>query len=43
MKRSKIPAAKSKREFSRTASMTHRKNLLKAGPTRLPMRGGIRL
>lgn len=39
MKRNKIPSKKSKRDFSRNASTTHKKNI----PTGNPMRGGIRL
>ncbi|WNK12944.1 MAG: hypothetical protein [Microvirus sp.] len=39
MKRHKMSRSHSKRNFSHHASMTHKKNL----PTRLPMRGGIRL
>lgn len=38
MKRQKVEAKKSKAEFSRTASRTHKKNVADA-----PMRGGIRL
>lgn len=37
-KRQKVDSKKSKAEFSRTASVTHRKNVADA-----PMRGGIRL
>lgn len=40
-KRFKIPARKSKRDFSRKAAKTHKKNL--PAPRRQPMRGGIRL
>jgi hypothetical protein len=39
MKRHKIPNAKSKRMFSKSGGMTHKKNM----PSRIPMRGGIRL
>lgn len=39
MKRHKMSSHKSKRLFSRTGGMTHRKNM----PSRVPMRGGIRL
>lgn len=39
MKRHKMSSGKSKRLFSRTASKTHKRNM----PTRIPMRGGIRL
>lgn len=39
MKRHSIGSGKSKRTFSKGASMTHKKNM----PRRLPMRGGIRL
>lgn len=38
-KRYKMKKGKSKRQFSRTADQTHRFNM----PTRMPMRGGIRL
>lgn len=39
MKRHKMSRGSSKRSFSKGASYTHKKNM----PTRLPMRGGIRL
>lgn len=39
MKRHKIGKGRSKRMFSKSASMTHKKNV----PSRIPMRGGIRL
>lgn len=39
MRRHKMSKGKSKRNFSKTASYTHKKNM----PTRIPMRGGIRL
>ena len=39
MKRHKISKGKSKRMFSKSGSMTHKKNV----PSRIPMRGGIRL
>lgn len=39
MKRHKMSRAGSKRSFSKSASMTHKKNM----PMRIPMRGGIRL
>lgn len=39
MKRHKISSRKSKRMFSKTGGMTHKKNM----PSRIPMRGGIRL
>lgn len=39
MKRRRISSGKSKRMFSKSGSMTHKKNL----PQRIPMRGGIRL
>jgi hypothetical protein len=39
MKRSSMNKSSSKRWFSKTAYLTHKKNLPKA----LPMRGGIRL
>lgn len=38
-KRHKMSMRGSKRHFSRHAAYTHKKNV----PTRLPMRGGIRL
>lgn len=38
-RRHKMSRGRSKRQFSRTASRTHKKNV----PGRLPMRGGIRL
>lgn len=38
-KRSKISPSKSKSSFKSSASMTHKKNM----PSRIPMRGGIRL
>lgn len=41
MKRSRIPRGKSKREFSRSASMTNGRNM--QAPRKMPMRGGIRL
>ncbi|AXH75802.1 MAG: hypothetical protein [Microviridae sp.] len=39
MKRHKMSSSHSKRSFSKGASYTHKKNM----PSRLPMRGGIRL
>jgi hypothetical protein len=39
MKRHKISSGKSKRMFSKSGGMTHKKNM----PQRIPMRGGIRL
>lgn len=39
MKRHKMSRAGSRRHFSHHAKLTHKKNV----PTRLPMRGGIRL
>lgn len=39
MARHKISSGKSKRSFSKGASLTHKKNM----PKRMPMRGGIRL
>lgn len=39
MKRHKMGSSQSKHHFSKHASMTHKRNM----PTRLPMRGGIRL
>lgn len=39
MKRQKIAPAKSKKSFKHSASLTHKKNM----PSRVPMRGGIRL
>lgn len=39
MKRHKIATGKSKRQFSKHANLTHKKNM----PKRVPMRGGIRL
>jgi len=39
MRRHKMSAAHSKSNFSRHAKMTHKKNM----PSRIPMRGGIRL
>ena len=39
MHRHKIGSGHSKHHFSKHASKTHKKNV----PTRLPMRGGIRL
>nr|AVQ10286.1 hypothetical protein [Gokushovirinae environmental samples] len=39
MKRHSMSSHKSKRTFSKGASMTHKKNM----PRKLPMRGGIRL
>lgn len=39
MKRHKMSSGGSKRLFSKTGSKTHRKNI----PSRIPMRGGIRL
>lgn len=38
-KRHKMSKRSSKKLFSRTASHTHKKNV----PTRIPMRGGIRM
>lgn len=40
-KRFKIAPRKSKRDFSRKASKTHKKNL--PAPRKMPMRGGIRM
>lgn len=40
-KRRAIPAKQSKAEFSRTASLTHKKNVQPSAGN--PMRGGIRL
>lgn len=40
MKRQKLSSKKSKRDFSRHAATTHRKNV---GTTTSAMRGGIRL
>lgn len=40
-KRSRLPAGKSKKLFSKTADRTHGKNL--PAPRKFPMRGGIRL
>lgn len=39
MRRHKMGSKASKHSFSRSASMTHKKNM----PSRMPMRGGIRL
>lgn len=39
MKRHKLSKGHSKKLFSRTASRTHKRNV----PTRIPMRGGIRM
>lgn len=39
MRRHKMSAKHSKHNFSHHASYTHKKNM----PTRIPMRGGIRL
>jgi hypothetical protein len=39
MKRHKMGSRHSKRSFSKGASYTHKRNM----PTRMPMRGGIRL
>lgn len=39
MRRSKMSSGKSKRLFSKTGGHTHKKNV----PSRVPMRGGIRL
>nr|QJB19252.1 MAG: hypothetical protein [Microvirus sp.] len=39
MKRHKMSKHASRRSFTKGASHTHKKNM----PTRLPMRGGIRL
>jgi hypothetical protein len=39
MRRHKIGSKSSRRSFSKSASMTHKKNM----PQRIPMRGGIRL
>lgn len=39
MKRHKMSRSHSRRSFKKSASLTHKKNM----PTRLPMRGGIRL
>lgn len=39
MRRHKMGKRHSRKLFSRTASRTHKRNM----PTRLPMRGGIRL
>lgn len=39
MKRHSMSKGSSKRLFSRSASKTHKKNM----PTRVPMRGGIRM
>lgn len=39
MHRSKMSSSNSKRSFSKSGSMTHKKNM----PKRAPMRGGIRL
>lgn len=39
-KRHKLGRSQSKRMFSKHGSMTHSKNM---GPSRNPMRGGIRL
>lgn len=38
-KRHKIGKKASKKHFSKNAKMTHKKNM----PTRVPMRGGIRM
>lgn len=38
-RRRKLSRAQSRRVFSKTGSMTHKKNM----PRRQPMRGGIRL
>lgn len=38
-KRFKMSGSQSRRHFTKHASKTHRRNV----PTRLPMRGGIRL
>lgn len=40
-KRFKMNSRKSKKVFSRTAGMTHTKNM--PAPRKVPMRGGIRL
>lgn len=39
MRRHKMSRGSSKKLFSRTASKTHKRNV----PSRLPMRGGIRM
>lgn len=43
MKRRKLPQRKSKRMFTKHASHVHKKNVQSSGPSRMPMRGGIRL
>lgn len=40
-KRFKIAPKKSKRQFSKNAARTHKKNL--PAPRKMPMRGGIRM
>lgn len=42
MKRRRIPKGKSKRMFTKHASHVHKRNV-QQGPSRMPMRGGIRL
>jgi len=39
MKRSKMSKAHSKKSFSKSAGMTNKRNV----PSRIPMRGGIRM
>lgn len=42
-KRRPIPKGKSKRMFSKHAAKTHKKNVTTMGPSRVAMRGGIRM
>lgn len=42
-KRHRMSKSHSKRDFSKHGSMTHKKNIMRPGANRNPMRGGIRL
>lgn len=42
-KRFKLSRSQSKRDFSRHGSKTHKRNVMRPGASRNPMRGGIRL
>lgn len=42
-KRFKMTKRQSRRDFSKNGSVTHKRNMMRPGAGRNPMRGGIRL
>lgn len=42
-KRHRMSRRESRRDFSKHGSVTHKRNLMRPGANRNPMRGGIRL